>query len=95
MNHLRYIEFDGTTVFAFAMAALVLILQLLLCYKTKKKLIQLLPMILLAISTVVFCVLSACIGGWDAFGYLFFAILSFGLLFVCGVVWVIWAIGKK
>lgn len=95
MNNLSYIEFDATTVFAFAMVVLVLILQLLLCFKTKYLLIKLIPVILLIISTVVFCVLSACIGGWDSFGYLFFALLSFGLLFVCGFVWIIWAIGRK
>ena len=95
MNGIGHFEIDATTVFVLVISILVLILQLLLCYKAKKLFLKLIPIILLVISTIVFSVLSACIGGWDGIGLLFFALFSFGLLFVSGFGWVIWAIKRK
>ena len=95
MNGLDFLEIDATTIFVLAISVLVLILQLLLCYKAKKLLLKLIPIILLVISTIVFSVLSACIGGWDGMGLLFFVLFSFGLLFVSGFGWAIWVIARK
>ena len=87
-----YFEIDFTTIVVFISAIATLILQLLLCFKAKKIFIKLLPIALLIVSTIVFSICSASINGWDGFGYLFFALLSFGLIFVCGIGWGIWAI---
>ena len=87
-----YFEIDYPTIVVFVSAIATLILQLLLCFKAKKIFIKLLPIALLIVSTIVFSICSASINGWDGFGYLFFALLSFGLIFVCGIGWGIWAI---
>lgn len=86
-----YLEIDFPTIVVFASVIAALILQLLLCFKVKKVFIKLLPVALLFISTIVFSVCSASINGWDGLGYLFFALLSFGLMIVCGIGWGIWA----
>ena len=90
-----YFEIDFPTIVVFVSAIATLILQLLLCFKVKKILIKLLPIALLIITTIVFSICSASINGWDGLGYLFFAMLSVGLIFVCGIGWVIWASIKK
>ena len=95
MDAFNFIELDATTCFGLVVAVFVLSLQLFLCYKVKKLFLKLMPVILLVISTIVFSVLSNLIGGWDGIGLLFFALLSFGLLFVCGLGWAIWIMGRK
>ena len=90
-----YFEIDFPTIVVLVSAIATLILQLLLCFKAKKIFIKLLPIVLLIVSTIVFSICSASINGWDGFGYLFFALLSFGLIFVCGIGWAIWASTKK
>ena len=95
MNGIGFFEIDATTTFVLVISVLVLILQLLLCYKAKKLFLKLIPIIFLVISTIVFSVLSAFIGGWDGIGLLFFALFSFELLFVSGFGWAIWVIAKK
>lgn len=92
MNEMISVEIDGTTVFVIVVSIFVLILQLLLCFKSKRLFVKLLPAIAFIICMIIFYVLAVCIGGWDGFGLLFFALLSFGLLFVSGLGWVIWAI---
>ena len=90
-----YLELDFPTIVVFISVIAALILQLLLCFKAKKIFIKLLPIALLIVSTIVFCVCSATINDWDGLGYLFFALLSFGLIIVCGVAWGVWAIARK
>ena len=90
-----YLELDFPTIVVFVSVIATLILQLLVCFKTKKIFIKLLPIALLIVSTIVFSICSASINGWDGLGYLFFAFLSFGLIIVCGVAWGIWAIARK
>lgn len=90
-----HLEIDYPTIIVFISAIATLILQLLLCFKVKKVFIKLLPIILLIISTIAFSICSASINGWDGLGYLFFAVLSFGLIFVSGIGWIIWAIMRK
>ena len=69
--------------------------QLLLCRKSKRVFLRLLPVAVFALCTAVFGVLSAVINGWDGLGYLFFALLSFVLTIVCGIVWAVWAAVNK
>lgn len=95
MKEIGFFEIDATTIFVLVISVFVLISQLLLCYKARKLFLKLIPIILLVISTIVFSVLSACIGGWDGMGLLFFALFSFGLLFVSGFGWAIWVIVRK
>ena len=95
MNSLNNIEIDPITAFVAIMAVTVLIMQLLLCFKAKKTLVKLIPSVLLVTSTIVFSILSACIGGWDGIGLLFFALFSIGLLVMSGIGWGLWAIAKK
>lgn len=90
-----HLEIDLPTIVVFVSVISALILQLLLCFKVKKIFIKLLPIALLIVSTIVFSVCSASINGWDGLGYLFFALLSFGLILVCGVGWGVWAIVRK
>lgn len=90
-----YFAFDFTTVVIFVSAISALLLQLLLCFKVKRTFIKLLPIALLIVSTIVFSICSASINGWDGLGYLFFALLSFGLIFICGIGWGFWAIAPK
>lgn len=95
MNVLNGMELDATTGFVLIISALILLLQLLLCFRANKLFLKLIPAVLLVISTIIFSVLSACIGGWDGIGLLFFAFFSIGLLFVSGIGWGIWAIVRK
>ncbi|MBQ7344555.1 MAG: hypothetical protein IJW45_00645 [Oscillospiraceae bacterium] len=90
-----YLEIDFPTIVVFVSAIATLILQLLLCFKAKKISIKLLPIALLTVSTIVFSICSATINGWDGLGHLFFALLSFGLILVCGLGWGVWAIIRK
>ena len=91
----RYLEIDFPTIVVLISVIATLILQLLLCFKAKKIFMKLIPIALLVVSTIVFCVCSVTVNGWDALGYLFFALLSFGLILVCGLGWGVWAITRK
>ena len=90
-----YLELDFPTIVVFVSVIATLVLQLLLCFKAKKIFIKLLPIAFLIVSTIVFSICSATINGWDGLGYLFFALLSFVLIVVCGVAWGVWAIARK
>lgn len=90
-----YFELDYPTIVVFVSVIATLILQLLLCFKAKKIFIKLIPIALLIVSTIAFFICSTTINGWDGLGYLFFALLSFGLILVCGLSWGVWAITRK
>ena len=95
MNHRSTFEIDLPTIVVLISAIITLCLQLWLCRKAKSVFVKLLPIVLLTLSTIAFFVCAEYASGWDAFGYLFFALLSFGLLLVCGIGWGIWAIIRK
>ena len=90
-----HLEIDFPTIVVFVSVIATLILQLLLCFKAKKIFTKLFPVALLIVSTIVFYICSATINGWDGLGYLFFTLLSVGLIFMCGIGWGIWAITRK
>ncbi len=69
-------------------------IQLLLCFKVKRIVIRLLPVIVLFIPTVIFAVRSVIVTGWDALGYIFLTIFTGFMLLVCGIGWGIWVIVK-
>lgn len=80
-----------TLVLVFSLVVL-LPVQLLLCFRVRSRKIRLLPVIVLAIPTIVFTLMSFAISGWDGLGYIFLAIFAGFMLLVCGVGWGIWAI---
>ncbi len=88
-------EIDIPSLVVLFSVLLTLVLQLLLCFKAKKTLVKLLPVALLTIAAIVLYIIRINVGGWDALGYLFFIVLSFGLLVVCGLCWGVWAITRK
>ena len=91
-----YLEIDYPTIVVIVSVMATLILQLLLCFKAKKIFIKLIPIALLMVSSIVLYICSVTINGWDGLGYLFFALLSFSLILVCGLGWGAWAIiGKR
>ena len=75
--------------------AVFLPIQLLLCFKAKKRIIRLLPVIVFAVLTIAFFIMAVVAQGWDGLGYLFFAIYTAITLFVCGVGWGIWWIVRR
>lgn len=85
-------ELNSQTVSVLVVLLIVSALQFLICYKVKKLFHKLIPVILLALFTIVIYVLAACIGGWDGFFLVFYAITSFYFLIACGVGWAIWLI---
>lgn len=70
----------------------IFIIQLLLCFKVKKLVIKLIPVVLLLIAFIVFMILLLTASGWDALGYIVFVMLSVIFLIPCAIGWVIWAI---
>jgi len=89
------LEIDWTTIIVFISVICTLILQLWLCFKAKQIFTKLFPVVIFIALTIVFSVCSATINGWDGLGYLFFALLSFGLVLICGVGWGIWTVIRK
>ena len=86
------IEFT-TAVLVFSVVVFLLI-QLLLCFKVKNKVIRLLPVILLSIFTIFFVVMTSTATGWDNLGYVFLAIFTGFMWLMCGIAWGIWTIIK-
>ena len=86
------IEFT-TVVLVFSVVVLLLI-QLLICFKVKNKVIRLLPVILLSIFTIFFVAMTSTATGWDNLGYVFLAIFTGFMWLMCGIAWGIWAIVK-
>ena len=86
------IEFT-TVVLVFSVVVLLLI-QLLICFKVKNKVIRLLPVILLFIFTIFFVAMTSTATGWDNLGYVFLAIFTGFMWLMCGIAWGIWAIVK-
>ena len=85
----------STEVFAAITAVIVLSVQLVLCFKVRKLCVRLIPVCLSAIAAAVCLALTFLSEGWDALGYLLLTMFSAGLLLVCGIGWLVWAIIKK
>ncbi len=87
-------DIELTTLVLIFSVIVLLPVQLLLCFKVKRKAIRMLPVIILSVPTIIFIVMSVVIPGWDGLGYIFLAIFSGFMLFMCGIGWGIWAITK-
>ena len=92
MFDLAFIE-DNISVFV-AVAVITFAVQLLLCQKAKKTICKLIPIAVLVLSTTVFSILSAVVGGWDGISF-FFAIFSMTLILVCSLACNVWLILRK
>ena len=68
-----------------------LLIQLLLCFKVKNKVIRLLPAILLFIFTIFFIAMASTATDWENLGYIFPTIFIGFMWLVCGMAWGIWA----
>lgn len=86
---LKILEINSD-IFLLIISTVVLIIQLLLCFKIKNKFIKLMPVILLTILTIISSVLIFILDGWDSVGCLLLTIGFIFLLFVCGIGWLIW-----
>lgn len=75
--------------------AVILPVQLLLCFKIRKIVIRLLPVIVLSVLTAVLSLLAAVTSGWDSLGYIVLAVFAGIMLLACGGAWGIWAIVKR
>ena len=75
--------------------AVILPVQLLLCFKIRKIVIRLLPVMVLSVLTAVLSLLAAVTSGWDSLGYIVLAVFTGIMLLVCGGAWGIWAIVKR
>ena len=71
-----------------------LLIQLLLCFKVKNKVIRLLPAILLFTFTIVFATMASTATDWENLSYIFPAIFIGFMWFMCGMAWGIWAMIK-
>ena len=87
-------DIELTTAVLIFSVILLLPAQLLLCFKVKSKLLRLLPVIMLFISMLFFIAMAITATGWDNLVYIFLAIFTGCMLFMCSVSWGIWAITK-
>jgi len=94
MNEINWLEMD-TTVFAVIAAAVMLTVQLVLCFKGNKLWVRLIPVCLCAAAAVVCFVLEFLSDGWDAIGFMFLALFLTALLLVCGIGWGVWTIAQR
>ena len=95
-------DIELTTLTLIVGVAVLLPIQLWLCFKVESRTVRLLPVILFSGVIIAFIALAFSSTGWDNLGYIFFAIFSGFLLLICGIGWGIWAvvntikkIGKK
>ena len=72
--------------------AVVLPIQLALCFKVKSKILRLLPVVVLSILAVAAAIAAATSIDWDALFYLICAVYLGIMLFICGIAWGIWAL---
>lgn len=76
-------------------SALVIFVQLLLCFKFKNKFIKLIPSAVITAFATVFYILGERTEGWDSLAYGILVIFCLILLLVCVVSWIIGEIIKK
>ena len=94
MLHFGFLDIR-TDIFVLLLSIILVLLQMFLCFKVKKKTIRLIPVYLTLVLTIVFTTLGFIFDGWDGFGFFFLAICSAVLLAGSGVGWGVWAIVKK
>ena len=84
---------DLGTVFLI-LTPLLLLVQLLLCFKVKPLIIRLLPALILAAITALLLIATLISNGWNSLGYLILTLWAAILLAACGVGWAVWGISR-
>lgn len=91
-----YLADTNLTILVLALSLLFLLpMQLMLCFRAKSMILRLLPIIMLAIATLVFILMTLPATGWAGLAYVLFAIYAAFALLICGLGWAIWAILKR
>lgn len=72
--------------------AVVLPIQLILCFKVKSLRLRLLPVILTAVAAALAIVFMLCSTDWYGFVYLLCALYAVGMTMMAGLGWAIWGI---
>ena len=85
-------DLDLTSLILIFSAVILLPGQLLLCFKVKSRILRLLPLAVLSVTTAVLVIMAKAVNGWDGLGYLIIAIFTGSMALVCVVSWIIWAI---
>lgn len=70
--------------------AILLPLQLWLCFTVRSRAIRLLPVLLLSIPTILYLVSSIGTSGWENLRTAFLLVWTVGMLLMCGMGWGIW-----
>ena len=94
MLHFGVLEIE-TPLFLAIVTVLMMLLQLLLCFKAKRKMIKTLPIITFAAITAICLSLAPFFDGWDFVGIVFIAICAAVVVLACAAVLAIFAIIKK
>lgn len=87
-------DIELTEVIINVSVVLVIALQVLLCFKVKKVVIKLLPIIILLIVAAFLLVMAQFSSGWDNLGYLILAIFVGIMLLACAIGWIVWLVTK-
>lgn len=86
---------DPVTLIACLIVIATLLIQLILCFKVKSKILRLLPilaLILISAALILLCMVST---GWDSLAYALYAVFAGVLLIICGLGWGIWWVTKR
>ncbi len=87
-------DVELTTLTFIVSVAVLLPLQLLLCFKVKSLLLRLTPAVLLTAAAVGLVLKAALSVGWEGLPYLFLAAFAGIMALSCGVGWAVWAAVK-
>ena len=85
-------EINLTVLLPVVVAPLLLLFQLLLCFKVKSLFVRMFPVGFLGVVCSWFVGLSLYVPGWDSLGYTILAIANGFMLFVCALGWGIWGL---
>lgn len=83
---------DGTEIVGIGLMAAVLAVQLLLCFKGKRKVVRLIPVFVFLLLTVASLVMVYALDSWSSLGFFLLAVGMAALLGVCCLGWIIFGI---
>ena len=73
-------------------ALLILLTQLLLCFKSKTAMLKFIPMAALLGLASVSVICAGASDGWDAVGFVMITFLIMFWLLICGIGWLLWLV---
>ena len=83
---------DSTDIVGIALMVAVLAVQLLLCFKGKRKVVRLIPVFVFLFLTVASLVMVYVLESWSSLGFFLLAVGMAALLGVCCLGWIIFGI---